>query len=104
MESQEAIKNDDTLKIGEKNIFLGIGGPPKPLFCDFGGFWGPPTTPEKYFFNIFQRLIIFSGLLGFQNWFSFYFIITVTFIMILLRIFHFFVQNLGILYSKKFPR
>ena len=77
-----------------------IGGPQKPIFCDFGGFGGPPTTPETFFFTNFQHLIIFSGLLGYQNRFPFYFIIMVHLIMIFLRIYRFFVQNLGILYSK----
>ena len=101
LESQESTKNNKTLKIGEK-IFFGVDrGPPKPLFWRF---WGPPTTPKKYFFTNFQRLIIFSGFLGFQNRFSFHFIITVTLIMIFLRNFRFFAQNLGILHSKICPK
>ena len=100
LEPQEANKNNKMLKISEKIFFGGNWGPPKTPKIAKKFFWGPPITPKKYFFVNSQRLIIFTGRLGFQNRFSFYFIIMVNLIMIFLRIFHFYVQNLGILYSK----
>ena len=82
LEPQEANKNNKTLKISEKIFFGGNWGPPKTPKIAKNGFRGPPHQPRKYFFTNFQRLIIFSGFLGFQNRFLFHFIITVTLIMV----------------------
>ena len=65
MESQEANKNNKTLKIGEKIFFGGIWGPPKTPKIAQQGFLGAPNPPQKIFFQQFILLASWDSKTGF---------------------------------------
>ena len=65
-------KNIELIKKYLFFLFFGVfGGPQKPLFCVFRGFWGPPNTPKNKKINIFLLILHFFGYLSFPKLFYF---------------------------------
>ena len=64
------------------------------------GFWGPQTTPKKYFFPIFQHFINLFGHSAFQRAFTRYFKCPLSRFMMFSIKLGFLAENLAVLHSK----